>query len=73
MDDNELVGKRKPKELIRAEKLIDDAKVNEAHELLNNFEKKEGLTLHDKVSSHLLRTELLFQQGRHKEVLLSTI
>ncbi|MCK4384122.1 MAG: hypothetical protein KAW66_12560, partial [Candidatus Lokiarchaeota archaeon] len=62
---NEKIFKKKdkPEELIRAEKLIDDAKVNEAHDLLNNFEKKEGLTLHDKVSSHLLRTDLLFQQG----------
>jgi len=58
----------KPEELIRAQQLIDDAKVNEAHDLLNNFEKKEGLTLHDKVYSHLLRADLLFQQGRHKEV-----
>lgn len=58
-----------PEELTLAEKLIDDAKVNKAHELLNNFERKEGLTLHDKVSSHVLRTDLLFQQGRHKEVL----
>ena len=70
---NDQKVKEKPQELIRAEKLIDDAKVNETHDLLYNFEKKEGLTLHDKVSSHLLRTELLFQQGRHKEVLLSTI
>ncbi len=58
-----------PEELIRTEKLIDDAKVNEARELLNKFERKEGLTLNDKVSSHLLRADLLFQQGRHKEVL----
>jgi len=58
-----------PEELTLAEKLIDDAKVNEAHELLNNFERKEGLTLQDKVSSHVLRIDLLFQQGRHKEVL----
>ncbi len=56
-------------ELALAEKLIDDAKVNEAHELLNNFEKKEGLTLHDKISSQLLRTDLLFQQGRFRESL----
>ena len=59
----------KPEELLRAEKLIDDAKVNEAHELLNNFEKKESLTLHDKVASHLLRANLLFQQGRYEESL----
>jgi len=69
MDNNELVGKKKPDELVQARQLIDDAKVNEAHELLNNFERKEGLTLQDKVSSHVLRTDLLFQQGRHKEVL----
>ncbi len=59
----------KPEELLRAEKLIDDAKVKEAHELLNNFERKEGLTLHDKIASHLLKCDLLYQQGRYKEVL----
>ena len=59
----------KPEELLRAEKLIDDAKVNEARELLNNFERKEGLTLHDKVASHLLRAYFLFQQGRYEESL----
>jgi hypothetical protein len=58
-----------PKELVRAEKLIDDAKVNEAHELLNNFERKEGLTLHDKVASQVLRADLLIQQGRYRESL----
>ena len=62
--------KEKPEELLRAEKFIDDAKVNEAYDLLNNFERKEGLTLHEKVSSHLLRADLLFQQGRNKEVLI---
>jgi len=67
---NDQKVKEKPEELIRAQQLIDDAKVNEAHDLLNNFEKKEGLTLHDKVLSHLLRTVLLLQQGRHKEVLM---
>ena len=58
----------KPEELLRAEKLIDDAKASEAHELLDNFEKKEGLTLQDKVTSHLLRADLLHQQGRYDEV-----
>ncbi len=64
-----MTKQEKPEELILAEKLIDDAKVNEAHALLDNFERKEGLTPHDKVLSHVLRTDLLFQQGRHKEVL----
>ena len=59
----------KPEELLRAEKLIDDAKLNEARELLDNFERKEGLTLHDKVASHLLRVWLLENQGRYGEAL----
>jgi len=68
---SEIISRKEdtPEELTLAEKLIDDAKVNEAHELLNNFERKEGLTLQDKVSSHVLRIDLLFQQGRYKEVL----
>ena len=71
---NEKISRKedRPEELTLAEKLIDDAKVNEAHELLDNFERKEGLTLHDKVSSHLLRADLLFQQGRYKEVIMLT-
>jgi tetratricopeptide (TPR) repeat protein len=60
---------KKPEELLQAEKLIDDAKVNEARELLTNFEKKESLTLHDRVASHLLRADLLYQQGRYGESL----
>ncbi|MHA2132097.1 MAG: tetratricopeptide repeat protein, partial [Promethearchaeota archaeon] len=58
-----------PVELLRVEKLIDDAKVKEALELLNNFEKKEGLTLHDIVASHFLRVDLLESQGRYAEAL----
>jgi len=68
--EHELKGNEKPEELIRVEKLIDDAKVNEAHELLDNFERKEGLTLHNKVTCLLLKCDLLYQQGRHKEVIM---
>ncbi len=67
MNDQKQEKIEKPVELLRAEKLIDDAKVNEAHELLDNFERKEGLTLLNKVVSHLLRADLLFQQGRYRE------
>jgi tetratricopeptide (TPR) repeat protein len=59
----------RPEELIRAENLIDDAKVNEAHELLDNFERKKGITLRDKVSCRLLNGELLIQQGKYIEVI----
>ncbi len=58
----------KPEELIQAEKLIDDAKVNEAHELLSSFLRKEGLPLHERVLGLLLRCELLYQQGHYNEV-----
>ncbi len=60
---NEQNLKAKPEELTQAEQLIDDAKVREAHELLNNFERKKGLTLHDIVSCHLLECKILHQQG----------
>jgi len=70
MNEKIINKKDKPEELIRAEKLIDDAKVDEAHELLNNFERKEGLTLHDKILSHLLKCDLLYQQGHYKEVII---
>ncbi len=69
MNDQKPEKIEKPEELLQAEKLTDDAKVNEAHELLDNFEKKESLSLHDEVASHLLRADLLFQQGRYEEVL----
>jgi tetratricopeptide (TPR) repeat protein len=58
-----------PEELLRVEKLIDDAKVNEAHELLDDFDKKEDLTLHDEVASQFLRVDLIENQGRYAEAL----
>ncbi|MFX1574907.1 MAG: hypothetical protein ACFFB0_19390, partial [Promethearchaeota archaeon] len=66
---SEIKLKSRPEELIKAEQFIDNAKIHEAHALLNNFEEKKGLTLHDKVLCHILRLELLYQQGRYKEVL----
>ena len=56
--------KEKPDELIRAQSLIDDNKLDEALTLLNNYEQKEGLTNHDKASCHLLQCQILFWQGK---------
>jgi len=50
----------KSDELIRAEKLIDEGKHDEAFTLLNNYEQKEGLTNHDKASCHLLQCQILY-------------
>jgi len=57
-----------PKELIRAEQLSDEGKLDEALTLLNNYEQKEGLTNHEKVSCHLLQHQILFWQGKYKEL-----
>ncbi|MFX1574909.1 MAG: tetratricopeptide repeat protein [Promethearchaeota archaeon] len=62
--------KNRPEELIQAEQLINDAKIHEAQALLTNYERKKGLTLHDRVSCHLLQCDLLFHQGRYKEILI---
>ena len=58
----------KPEEVIRAEQLIDDGKLNDALTLLNNYEQKEGLSHHDKASCHLLRCQILLWQGKYKEL-----
>ncbi len=59
----------KSEELIRAEQLSDDGKLDEALTLLNNYEQKEGLTHHDKASGHLLQCQILFWQGKHEELI----
>lgn len=59
----------KPEEIIRAEQLSDEGKLDEAVTLLNNYEQKEGLTHHDKASCHLLQCQILFWQGKYKELI----
>ena len=59
----------KPEELIRTEQLIDENKLDEALTLLNSYEQKVGLTNHDKASCHLLQCQILFWQGKHKELI----
>ncbi|KKL64856.1 hypothetical protein LCGC14_2160800, partial [marine sediment metagenome] len=51
-----------------AEQLIDEDKLDEALTLLNNYEQKEGLTNHDRASCHLLQCQILFWQGKLKEL-----
>jgi len=60
--------KRKPQELILAKQLIDECKLDEADQLIKNFEEKGGHTLHDIVLCHLLNCELLYWQGLYKDV-----
>ncbi len=64
-----LEGKEKPEELIQVQLLIDDAKVEEALQLFRDFEEKGEHTLHDIVLYHLLKCELLRQQGLLENVI----
>ena len=59
--------KRKPKELILVKQLIDEGNLEEAAQIIKNFEEKRGHTLHDIVLCHLLNCELLFWRGYYED------
>ncbi|KKN51819.1 hypothetical protein LCGC14_0619190, partial [marine sediment metagenome] len=63
MDKEQLIEKKNPKEIIQAELLIEDGKLDDALTLLKNYEQKEGLNHYDKASCHLLQYQILFWQG----------
>ena len=60
--------KDKPEELIRAKQLIDEYKLDEADQLIKNFEEKGGHSLHDIVLCYLLKCELLCERGLYEDV-----
>ena len=60
--------KGKPEELIRAEKLIEVCKLDDASQLLRNFEEKGGYTHHDIVLCHFLKCKLLLWQGLYEDL-----
>lgn len=62
-----ITNQEKPEELIRAENLIDDGKFEEALSLLKDFEEMGDVNLHDIVLSHLIKCDLLLQQGLNIE------
>ncbi len=68
MNDQKPEKIEKPEELILAKQLIDDCKLAEADQLIRNFEEKGGHTLHDIVSCHLLKCELLLWQGLYEDL-----
>ncbi|MFX1511263.1 MAG: tetratricopeptide repeat protein [Promethearchaeota archaeon] len=57
----------KPKDLIRAEELIDQGKFDAAFQLVITFEKREGLTTHDRLLCQLLKSTLMNKLGRFDE------
>ena len=69
MSEKDFIEIEKPEELIRAEKLIDDAKIEDALQILNTFEEKKENSLYDSVSYQLVKCELLRQQGHLENVI----
>jgi tetratricopeptide (TPR) repeat protein len=53
----------KPEELICAKQLVNNGKFDEALQVLSNFEETGKHNLHEIVSCHLIKCELLYQQG----------
>ncbi len=64
---SEHYSNKKPKELIRAEKLIGDGKIDETLQLMKIFKENKEHTLHDIVLYHLLKGKLLIQQGLYNK------
>ncbi|MHA2010172.1 MAG: tetratricopeptide repeat protein [Promethearchaeota archaeon] len=69
MSEQDSIENEKPVELARAEKLSDEGKLDEALTLLNNYEQKEGLSLHEKVSCHLFQCRILYWQRKYRELI----
>ena len=59
---------KKPKELIHAKQLIDECKLDEADQLIRNFEEMGGHTQYNIVLCHLLKCELLSWRSLYEEV-----
>ncbi|MFX1572371.1 MAG: tetratricopeptide repeat protein [Promethearchaeota archaeon] len=57
-----------PEELIKAKKLINDGQLDEALQLINNYEEKGETTIEALVSCHLLKCNLLYQQGLFENI-----
>ena len=62
-----LMSHAEAEELTHAKKLIDECKLDEAEQIIKNFEEKEGHTLQEIVSSHLLKCELLNWRGLYQD------
>jgi tetratricopeptide (TPR) repeat protein len=67
---NEKIFKKKdnPEELIRAKQLLDECKLDEADQLIQNFEETGEHTLYEMLSCHLLECELLHWRSLYEDV-----
>jgi len=69
MNEKIFYKKEKPEELIHTKQLLEESKLDDADQLIKNFEEKGGHTLYDLVLCQLLKCELLFWRGLHKDVI----
>ena len=53
------------KELIKAKELVNEGKFNEVLQLMENFEKMEDISRYNLVLWHLLKCDILVQQGEY--------
>lgn len=67
MSENKLKGK--PEDLIQAEKLINEARFEEALQLMDTFKEKAGDSRQALLSCNLLKGEILIQQGLYEDAL----
>ncbi|MFX1456302.1 MAG: hypothetical protein ACFFDB_13090 [Promethearchaeota archaeon] len=58
-----------PKSLTYAKKLYDEGNISKALQFIDEFEIKKGLSLEDKLSSHLLRISFLLKLNRFEDVI----
>ena len=65
---NDQKVKEKSEELIRAEQFIAECKLDEADQLIKNFEEKGEHTLYDLLLCHLLKCKILYYQGLYENV-----
>jgi len=65
---NDQKEEKKPKELIHAKQLIDECKLDEADQLIKNYEEMGGHTQYNIVLCHLLKCELLYWRSLYEEV-----
>jgi len=68
MSEQKAQVREKPEELIQAKQLIDECKLDEARQLLRNFEEKGSHTLYDIVLCHFLKCKLLLWQGLYEDL-----
>jgi tetratricopeptide (TPR) repeat protein len=68
----ENIPQSESKELIQAKKLIGVSKLDEAEEIIKNFEAEGAHTLYDNVLCHLLNSEILVERGLFEDVVILT-